>query len=210
MNTPVTHRLGAASGAVFAVVLFVAAGNGNGSYSAPRAVAGLAALALFIPFLAYLFDVLRTAEGASGWLAHAALAGGLVGITLKIASTIPELALHRAHVTDGTALDRLGQSLADGATVISLYPLAVFCAATAVAALRTAVLPRWLATFSGGTAIALAVNGAFLQASFVPALLLFIAWTFLASLYLTRRAGRMLASVPQMTPLAESRQPGSA
>jgi hypothetical protein len=40
------------------------------------------------------------------------------------------------------------------------------------------------------TALALAVNGAFLEASFVPALLLFVAWTLAASIHLSRRTWR--------------------
>ena len=95
---------------------------------------------------------------------------------------VPELAIHRTHVTG--ALHRLGVSLGDSATVIALYPLAILCAATALVALRTGVLPRWLGGLAAVTAAALAVNGAFLGADFVPALLLFIAWTLAASLYL--------------------------
>jgi hypothetical protein len=204
MEAPTTPRLGAACGAVFAVVLFVAAGNGSGDYLAPRAIAGLAALVLFIPFLAYLCSTLREAEQATGWLAQTAFAAGLAGITTKIVSTFPELALHRAHIADGTALHRFGQALADGATVISLYPLAVCCAATAAVAFRTAVLPRWLGAFAALTACALAVNGAFLEADFVPALLLFIAWTLVTSLYLVRRAGRTPARAPRMEAVAGS------
>lgn len=197
MNVTTNSRPGASCGALFAVVLFVAAGNGNESYLAPRAVAGLAALALFIPFLAYVCSLLRAAEGPGGWLAPAALAGGVTGITLKIVSTVPELALHRARIADGTGLHRLGQSMADGATVIALFPLAVFCAATAVVAFRTSVLPTWLAAFAALTAGALAVNGAFLEASFVPALLLFIAWTLAASVHLLVRAWRRPAAAPR-------------
>jgi hypothetical protein len=63
----------------------------------------------------------------------------------------------------------------------------VFCAATAIVALRTRVLPRWLAAGAAVTAVALVVNGGFLNAGFVPALVLFIAWTLVASVYLVRR-----------------------
>lgn len=204
MDAPITRRLGAASGTVFAVALFLAAGSGNESYSAPRAITGLAALALFIPFLSYLCAVLRTHEQSADWLVQTVLAAGVAGITLKIVSTIPELALHRADIADGTSLHRLGQSLADGATVIALYPLAIFCAATAIVALRTRALPRWLATFAGITAAALAVNAAFLEASFVPALLLFLAWTLITSLYLTRRTVGIRVHAHQTEPIAES------
>jgi predicted neutral ceramidase superfamily lipid hydrolase len=202
MNTSITSRVGAATGAVFAIVLFVAAGNGSESYSAPRAMAGLAALALFIPFVAYICSALRAAQAESAWLTQTALAAGVTGITLKIVSTVPELALHRAHVADGTALHRLVQSLGDGATVIALFPLAIFCAATAIVAFRTTALPRWLAAFAAVTAVALTVNGAFLEASFVPALLLFMVWTLAASVHLVRSAGRASAGVRRIEPLA--------
>jgi hypothetical protein len=199
MNPPIARRLGAACGGLFAVVLVVAAGNGDQSYAAPREIAGLVALTLFIPFVAYLSSVLR----AGGWLATAALAGGVTGIGLKIVSGIPEVALQRAHVADGTALHRLGESFADAATVIALYPLAILCAATAVIALRTGVLPRWLGGAAAVTAVALAVNGAFLTTSDVPALLLFLAWTLAASLHLLR-TDAALERVPRSSVAARS------
>jgi hypothetical protein len=190
MTTARSSRLGAACGAVFAVALFVASGNGDEAYLAPRAVAGLAALALFVPFLAYLCSVLRGAEGEGGWLATTALVAGTVGITIKIISVVPALALHHARIADGTQLHRLFDALDNAATVIALYPLAIACAAIAAAALRTAALPRWLAAGAALTAVALAVNGAFLEATFVPALLLFLVWTLAASIHLSRRAFR--------------------
>jgi hypothetical protein len=199
MSPVIMPRLGAAAGAAFAVVLFVAAGDGSGPYSSVRAIAGLAALALFVPFAGYLAAELRRAEGANGWLASTALAAGVVGITLKIASTIPTLALHRAHVGDGTAVYRVLDQFDDGATVISLFPLAVFCATTALVAFRTAVIPRWLAAGAAVTAAALVANGCFLEASFVPALLLFLAWTLVTSVSLFRAAG-----APARTPAVSS------
>jgi len=191
-------RFGAACGAIFAIVLFVAAGNGSAAFSAARAVAGLAALALFIPFLAYVCSILRAAEGPSGWLAGTAFASGLVGITIKIVSVMPALALHRANVADGTQLHKLFDGFDNGATVIALYPLAIFCAATAAVALRTAALPRWLAGGAAITAVALAVNGAFLEASFVRALLLFIAWNLAASVVLVNRTRHVSSPAPRV------------
>jgi hypothetical protein len=191
MTMSITNsRVGAACGAIFALVLFVASGNGSGPFSSVRAVAGLAALALFVPFLAYVCSILRAAEGPNGWLAGTACASGLVGITIKIVSVMPALALHRAHVADGTQLHKLFDGFDNGATVIALYPLAIFCAATAAVALRTGALPRWLAGGAAITAVALAVNGVFLEASFVPALLLFVAWNLAASVVLTLRTRR--------------------
>ena len=195
MTSPLLTRIGAGCGTLFAVVLFVASGSGNESFDTPRAVAGLAALALFIPFLAYLCSLLRAAEGEKGWLATTALVAGIVGITIKIVSVVPALALHRAHIADGTRLHDLFDALDNGATVIALYPLAVACAAIAVVALRTAALPRWLAVAAAFTAVALAVNGVFLEASFVPALLLFIGWIFVASVSLLRVTPRTAGRV---------------
>jgi hypothetical protein len=196
MNQTTLPRLGAACGAVFAIVLTVAAGNGNQSFSGPRAVAGIAAITLALPFIAYLCSVLRGAEGADGWLVSTALAAGITGIVLKLGSGAPELAMYKAHLSAGTQLNTAINAIGDGATVICLYPLAVFCAATAIVAFRTRALPRWLAAGAAVTAAALAINGAFLGSDSVPALLLFLLWTLFASVYLLRRTWRKPAPVP--------------
>jgi hypothetical protein len=193
LSRPMFSRLGAACGAVFAVVLVAANGDGSQPFSGPRAIAGIAALTLAVPFLAYLCGVLRTAEGTDGWLAGAALAAGVTGVTLKLGSGAPELAMVRAHLAAGTPLHTALDAIAGAATVLSLYPLAVFCAATAIAGFRSRALPRWLAAGAAVTAVALAVNGAFLRTDFVPALLLFALWTLLASVHLLRRTWRQPA-----------------
>jgi hypothetical protein len=190
MNQPTLSRLGAACGAVFAIVLTVAAGNGNESFSGPRAVAGVAAITLALPFIAYLCSVLREADGADGWLVSTAFAAGIAGIVLKLGSGAPELAMHQAHLVAGTQLNSAISAIGDGATVLCLYPLAVFCAATAVVAFRARALPRWLAAGAAVTAAALAVNGAFLGTGSVPALLLFLLWILAASVHLLRRTWR--------------------
>jgi hypothetical protein len=193
MNQPTLSRLGAACGAVFAIVLTVAAGNGDQSFSGPRAVAGVAAITLAVPFIAYLCGVLRQAGGADGWLVSTAFGAGITGIVLKLGSGAPELAAHKAHLLAGTQLNTAINAIGDGATVLCLYPLAVFCAATAILAFRTRALPRWLAVGAAVTAAALAVNGAFVGTGSVPALLLFLLWTLLASVHLLRRTWRVPA-----------------
>jgi hypothetical protein len=190
MNQSTLPRLGAACGAVFAIVLTVANGNGTQTFSGPRAIAGVAALTLALPFIAYLCSVLRQADGADGadgWLVSTALAAGIAAIVLKLGSGAPELAAHTAHLTAGTQLNTAIEAIADGATVLSLYPLAVFCAATAIVAFRTRALPRWLSAGAAVTAAALAINGGFLGTDSVPALLLFVLWTLLTSVHLLRR-----------------------
>jgi hypothetical protein len=199
MNQSTLPRLGAACGAVFAIVLTVANGNGNQTFTGPRAIAGIAALTLALPFIAYLCSVLRQAnrtdgaDGADGWLVSTALAAGITGIVLKLGSGAPELAAHTAHLTAGTQLNTAIEAIADGATVLSLYPLAVFCAATAIVAFRTRALPRWLSAGAAVTAAALAINGGFLGTDSVPALLLFVLWTLLTSVHLLRRTWRKAA-----------------
>jgi hypothetical protein len=199
MNAPLLPRIGAGCGAVFAVVLFVAAGDGS-SFNTVRAVAAIAAITLAVPFMAYLSSVLRRAEGPDGWLANTALVAGATGITLKLGSVVPELAIHRIHAADGTALHDALNAMGGAATLLALYPLAVFAAATAIVALRTGALPRWLGVGAAVTAAALAVNAGFLGADFVPGLLVFILWSLLASVDLFRAAGRVLHAQPAEVP----------
>ena len=195
MSNRTFPRLGAGCGALFAVALFVASGNSGHLY-----VVGLAAIVLFVPFLAYLCSVLREAEGPSGWLSTAALAAGLAGITIKLVSLAPEIA--NRHLSHGTPAHRALQGIADAATVVSLYPLAVLLAAVAIVALRTGVLPRWLGFGAAATAIALAVNGSLIDAKFVPALVLFLLWTLIASVVLFRRAQGEQGHVARAYPTA--------
>ena len=189
MSTQHFARVGAACGIVFPVAMFLAVGDGN--HFAPwRAVVATWALVLALPFFGYLYRVLRGADASDAWLSTAALVAGVTGITLKLASHAPELALHRDHIAKGTELYKVIDDIAGAATLTSLYPLAICSAAIAAVVLRERILPRWLGIFAAVTAIALAVNAGFLYASFVPALLLFLLWTLVAGVVLLRRAWR--------------------
>jgi hypothetical protein len=194
MNTPALPRLAAVCGAIFAVGLFAANGSGNQAFSAPRAVLGIAALTLFVPFTAYLCSLLRSAEGTDGWLAGAALAAGVTGIALKLGSGSSELALNATHLAQTSQVGNAIEAIGNAATVLSLYPFAVFCAATAILGFRTRALPRWLSAGAGITAAALAVNGAFLTTQAVPAMLVFVLWVLVASVLLLVRASRSPAA----------------
>jgi len=187
MNRPMLPRLGATCGIVFPIAMFLAVGNGN-HFTPWRAVAATWALVLALPFLSYLWSLLRAAEGEGGWLSTTALAAGVSGILLKLASHAPELAIHHDRIAKGTQLYKALDHTAGAATLISLYPLAICCAAVAAIALRERVLPRWLAIFAAATAVALAINSGFVYASFVPALLLFLLWTLVTSIVLLRRS----------------------
>jgi hypothetical protein len=181
------QRLGAACGIVFPIAMFLAVGNGS-HFTPWRAVAATWALVLALPFLAYLWSLLRVAEGEGGWLSTLALVAGVSGVLLKLASHAPELAIHRDGIAKGTQLYKALDNTAGAATLMSLYPLAICCAAVAVIALRERVLPRWLGIFTAVTAAALAVNAGFVFASFVPAFLLFLLWTLVTSIVLLRRS----------------------
>src|SRR3989440_6948718 len=186
MTRPTQQRLGAACGIVFPIAMFLAVGNGN-HFTPWRAVAATWALVLALPFLAYLYSLLRAAEGNGGWLSTAALVAGVSGILLKLGSHAPALAIHRDGIAKGTQLYKALDNTAGAATLMSLYPLAVCCAAVAVIALRQRVFPRWLGVFAAVTAGALAVNAGFVYASFMPALLLFLLSTLVTSIVLLRR-----------------------
>jgi hypothetical protein len=186
-SKPMLPRLGAACGIVFPIAMFLAVGNGN-HFTAWRAVAATWALVLALPFLAYLYGLLRAAEGDGGWLSTTALIAGVSGILLKLASHAPALAIHRNGIEKGTQLYKALDNTAGAGTLMSLYPLAVCCAAVAVIALRDHALPRWLGVFAAVTAVALAVNAGFVYASFVPALLLFLLWTLVTGIVLLRRS----------------------
>jgi hypothetical protein len=180
-------RLGAACGIVFPIVMFVAVGDGN-HFATWRAVAATWALVLALPFLAYLWSLLRAAEGEGGWISTTALVAGVSGIVLKLASHAPELAIHHDGIVKGTPLYKALDNTAGGATVVCLYPLAICCAGVAVIALRQHALPRWLGIFAALTAVGLAVNAGFVFAGFVPALLLFLLWTLVTGIVLLRVA----------------------
>jgi hypothetical protein len=78
--------------------------------------------------------------------------------------------------------------------VLSLYPLALLCAAAGIVALRNRALPRAIAAL---TAAALAVNGAYLGSAAVPALLLFLLWVLITSGYVLVRPPRRPTPVAQ-------------
>jgi hypothetical protein len=197
MTKALLPRLAAACGIVFSIAMFLAVGNGN-TFVPWRAVIATWALVLFLPFVAYLYSLLRKAD-RDGWLATVALIGGLSGILLKLISHVPELAIHQDHLAKGTPLYDALDHMAGAATILSLYPLAICLAAVAAVALRARVLPRSIGGFAAVTAVALAVNGAFVFASFVPALLLFLLWTLVTGVVLLRRTRSASAQLAYAT-----------
>ena len=186
MSTQPFAKLGAACGIIFPVGLFLTAGNGSRFWAV--ALVGDRDL-LRLPRLP--LQRARTGRGEQGWLAQCAFAAGVVGIGLKLGSIAPEIAIHRGHIAVGTPLHAGLQGIADAATDVCLFPLGLMLAAVAVVALRTGALSRSLAYGAGVTAVALVANGSYnlyVHSGFVPALLLFLLWTLLAGVSLSRRA----------------------
>ena len=88
----------------------------------------------------------------------------MAGLTVKLASVAPEIAAN--HLAVGAMHNAL-EDIANTATVMSVYPLALLLAAVATIALRTRVLSRWLGYGAAVTAAALAVNAVFINATIV-------------------------------------------
>ena len=177
-----SSRTAALCGVLFALGLFAAAGDGG--FSPARAVIASIALTLAIPFLCHLGRVLRASADRAGPWADVAVAAGVAGIGLKLASGVPDLAAHHLSLAASTPTERALSALAEATTLVSLFPLAVCCGATAVAVLRGGALPSWLGVGAAVTAVALVVNGAAVGSEFVPAMLLFLLWTLVTSGYL--------------------------
>ena len=188
MQHNILARLGAASGALF-VVLLLAPGSSD---STAALVSELLGLILMIPFLGYLWSVLREAEGPGGWLAPTAFGAGLVDVTIKLGSLGPGKVAQ--DYGDSTDLHQALEKMNSVAFIVTMLPLGVMMAAVAVVTLTSGGLPRALGWFAAVTSPLLLVNGMFLDAEFGPAFLLFLLWTLLASVVLTRRAGGVRAA----------------
>src|SRR3954462_5801844 len=100
MNKEIWPRLGGACGILF-VVLNIVGLSATGSNRTVGYTVALAGFVLFIPFLGYLYSVLRRAEGEGGWLSITAFSAGLVGLAIKFGILPPELSAQRAGFDPG-------------------------------------------------------------------------------------------------------------
>jgi hypothetical protein len=186
MQGRIWPRLGALSGVLFVVLLM--GSTSTGSDAQIVIVLELLGLLLFIPFLGYLYSILRQAEGEGAWLAPTAFGAGLVDLTIKLGSIAPGFASR----TEGLdpQLHQALEKMNSVAFIVTMLPLGVMMTAVAIVILKTRVLPLWLGLLAAITAPACLVNGTFLDAEFGPAFLLFLLWVTIASIVLTLRAGR--------------------
>lgn len=198
MERRILPRLGAVPGILYVVLILV----GNSVYESGNETVGLPmeliGMLLFIPFLGYLYSLLRRAEGEDGWLSATAFGAGLVEFTVKLVSVIPAFAASQGGVSP--QLDRTLESMGNFAYIITLLPIGVMMAAIAMVALKTHVLPLWLGLLAAITAPACLVNGMFFDADFGPAFLLFLLWVALASVVLTLRGRASAASTATPEP----------
>jgi hypothetical protein len=196
MITRTGARLGAASGIAYVVALMGASSAGDDSTAA--LAAELVPMLLFFPFLAYLWSVLRDAEGPGGWLSATAPATGVAAVTIKLASTGPAVAARQDGLSP--ALHDALQQVNDVSFIVTMLPLGLCMGAVAAVVLRTHVLPAWLGWMAAVLAPLLIANGLALSSQEGPAFLLFLLWILLAAIVLLRRT----IVVPQHAPAATS------
>ena len=180
---------------LFVVLLF--GPSSTGSEAQIVVVLELIAMLFFIPFLGYLYSILRRAEGEGGWLAATAFGAGLVDLTIKLGSIAPSFAAREGLAPQ---LHDVLHKMNSVAFIVTMLPIGVMMAAVAIVILKTRVLPLWLGTLAAITAPACWVNGMFLDAEFGPAFLLFLLWVICASIVLTLRAGRAGAKATVLEP----------
>lgn len=186
MEQQIWPRLGAVGGILFVALLFGGDSIPLGEHG--HGVVEVAGLLLFLPFLGYLWSVLRRAEGENGWLSATALGAGLVDLSMKLGSGAPDIV---ARSTEEGPLQDALYAMNSASFILTMLPQGVLVGAATVVILKTRVLPRPLGWLGVVTAPALLVNGTFFEAEFGPAFLLFALWTVLISAVLTWRAGRV-------------------
>ena len=190
MYERILPRLGASTGALFVLLLF--GPSSSGSDATIVLVLELIGLLLFIPFLGYLWSVLREAEGPKGWLATTALGAGLVDVTIKLGSLAPGHAAQ--NFGDSTAIHQALDDMNSVAFIVTMLPLGIMMSAVALITLHSGGLPKPLGWLAAITAPLLLINGMFLDAEFGPAFLLFLLWTLITSVVLTVRPSRLASA----------------
>ncbi len=190
MQGRIWPRLGAISGLLYVVLLF--GPSSTGSDAQIIVVLELIGMLFFIPFLGYLYSILRQAEGEGAWLAPTAFGAGLMDLTVKLGSIAPSFAAQPEGL-DPQLHDAL-HKMNSVAFILTMLPIGVMMAAVAIVIIKTRVLPLWLGLLAAVTAPACWVNGMFLDSEFGPAFLLFLLWVSIASIVLTLRVSR--ATVP--------------
>lgn len=155
----------------------------------PGAILDVLGAVFFVVFAAWLYGVLRRAEGDAGWVSGLAFGGALLAIAGSFVDKAAYLAIG-AKLGSGldtseavTLLDSSGGSF----QLAALFMGAVFLGGVAVVALRTHVMPAWLGWPAAVVAVANLISVALPPDAGSPAFMLFILWMLVASVYLTVR-----------------------
>ncbi len=204
MQGRIWPRLGAISGLLYVVLLF--GPSSTGSDAQIIIVLELIGMLFFLPFLGYLYSILRGAEGEGAWLAPTAFGAGLMDLTIKLGSIAPSFAAQPEGLEPQLhdALHKMNSV----AFIVTMLPIGVMMAAFAIVILRTRVLPLWLGLLAAVTAPACWVNGMFLHSEFGPAFLLFLLWVIIASIVLTVRVGKVAVKAPAGSAVARPEPAG--
>jgi hypothetical protein len=159
----------------------------------------LLALILLLVFAIVLYGRLRTVEQAPGAVATGVLVGGVLAVSLKIASFPAVMVLYsRGGETDPAAAYAL-MATNDYSFMFSLVGQAFMLGAVGVGGLLYGGIPRWLAASGGVVGLALFINAAANLSTgneFFVSELLFLLWVLVASITLMIRTG-----VPSSSPV---------
>jgi hypothetical protein len=181
MADPMWARFGAASGVLYVLLLLVAEGIGGGAGIRVE----LIGIVFLVPFLGYLSSVLRPAEGGTGWLSSSAFGAGMVAVAIKLASAGP-IVVARG-LEEGSAVEAALRDVNNASFILTMLPLGVVAAALGAIVIRSGGLPVWWGWLSAAVAVALLINGMFLEEDFGPAFLLFLLWVAISSVVLLIR-----------------------
>jgi hypothetical protein len=152
----------------------------------------LVAMLMLLVFAIVLYGRLRSTEPAPGAVATGVLVGGVLAVSLELASFPASMVLSgRGGETDPAtayALFALGQY----AFVFTLLGQAFMLGAVAVGGLLYGGIPRWLAASGGVVGVGVLINaatGLTSDNSFFLGELLFLLWVIVASITLMIRTG---------------------
>jgi hypothetical protein len=175
------------------------AGSASGQAGVTLELLGFAALVLFVGYLC-------TRVRAGGWLAVAALAGGVIAIAVKLASAAPMFAAYGLRDGITPEMARVLTDMNSSAFVVDWLPTGMFVACAAGAALAARTLGRILGwggvVVGSGAVIVTAVTGVHVLAANALLFLLCLLWILLVSVRLAVQRTSPVAAepAPDLTP----------
>jgi hypothetical protein len=175
--------LGAASGAVYVVLLVV--GNAMHSEGAISPLGYSLEMLAYVALACFLAFVATALRAPGSWAAAVAVVGGITALAIKLSGWTAVLASTHAEVTAETAAALV--QIDESAFVIGWLPHGVFVVGLAVAAMLAGRLPRWLG-WTGAVlgAAEIAAAGVRMQEPVAIPFLLALLWIIVVSVLLAR------------------------